>query len=91
MPGRGLLASGTPPDNFDRTTLGLEAIRQILQRRKGTQSALGNIGDRPALGTDHVMMCVAVELHPQGAMVHAEFLENAFLYKKVDVLIDSRE
>ena len=67
------LARSTDSDDVDSVAFHLKASRQPLRRRKNAKILFFNIGDGLAMGADHVVVEVVVQLDSEGAVVHADF------------------
>ena len=85
------MAGGADSDDVDGVALGLEASGQALEGGEGAEVFFFNIGDGLAVGADHVVVDVAVELDAQRAVVHADFFEDAALDEEMDVFVDRGE
>ncbi len=59
------LARSTDSDNVDRIALHLKASRQPLQRGEDAEVFFLDVGNGLAMGADHVVVRVAVQLDPQ--------------------------
>jgi hypothetical protein len=67
------LARGTDSDDVDSVAFHLKASRQPFQRREDTEILFFDVSDGLAMRADYVVVEVAVQLDPDGAVVHTDF------------------
>ena len=87
----GFLARGTNPDNVDRVAFHLKAPGQLSPRGEDSEILLIDVRDGLAMRAHHVMVNVVVELHAEGAVVHADFPQHACFNEKMDVFVNRRQ
>ena len=71
--------------------LNLKAAGKFRQCRQRPEILLVNVRDGLAARADHVVVNVIVQLYAQGAVMHAELFEHAFLNEKMNILVHGRE
>ena len=86
-----LPARGTDSDDIDSVAFHLKATRQSSQRREDAEVLFFDVGNGLAMRADHVVVEVVVQLDPERAVVHADFLEHASLDEEMNVLVNRRE
>src|ERR1700734_237782 len=85
------LARGTDSDDVDSVAFHLKAPGQSLQRRENAEILFFDVGDGLAMRADHMVVKVAVQLDSEGAVVHADFFQNASFDEEMNIFVNRRE